>query len=308
MHSINSGSARWNTWLRRGRRPAVRDSGSQRQPVVDRTTLRRTTPQSGRACARAALCNAGRSVLDHDPLRHGRSPRPHVPDRHERHQRSHDGRNGSGNGRVRGRIRAAATRQLRCPARSVTTPVTARVISPNWRRDHGGPRFSGAVSRRTPRDTAPVDHHPAAGLSCGIMVTASHNPPSDNAAKVFWSTGGQLRSPHDAASPGGWSTSMTIRRDPFAGCLPKRTVHFCQDAMQSSLPAGRAGTGFRSRARRSPYLMLFSPLHGVGASSVLPVLPAAGFDNVEVLPRTPKPTVTFPTCRQHCQPGKPGRV
>jgi phosphoglucomutase/phosphomannomutase len=33
--------------------------------------------------------------------------------------------------------------------------------------------------------------------SCGIMVTASHNPPSDNAVKVYWSTGGQVLPPHD---------------------------------------------------------------------------------------------------------------
>src|SRR6188768_3258152 len=34
---------------------------------------------------------------------------------------------------------------------------------------------------------------------CGIMVTASHNPPSDNAVKVYWSTGGQVVPPHDKA-------------------------------------------------------------------------------------------------------------
>ncbi len=34
---------------------------------------------------------------------------------------------------------------------------------------------------------------------CGIMVTASHNPPSDNAVKVYWSTGGQVLPPHDQA-------------------------------------------------------------------------------------------------------------
>ena len=34
---------------------------------------------------------------------------------------------------------------------------------------------------------------------CGIMVTASHNPPCDNAVKVYWSTGGQVLPPHDAA-------------------------------------------------------------------------------------------------------------
>ncbi len=34
---------------------------------------------------------------------------------------------------------------------------------------------------------------------CGIMVTASHNPPSDNAVKVYWSNGAQLIPPHDRA-------------------------------------------------------------------------------------------------------------
>ena len=32
---------------------------------------------------------------------------------------------------------------------------------------------------------------------CGIMVTASHNPPSDNAVKAYWSHGGQLLPPWD---------------------------------------------------------------------------------------------------------------
>ena len=50
--------------------------------------------------------------------------------------------------------------------------------------------------RSTPELSFLVRHKQCA---CGIMVTASHNPPSDNAVKVYWSTGGQVVPPHDKA-------------------------------------------------------------------------------------------------------------
>ena len=52
--------------------------------------------------------------------------------------------------------------------------------------------------RSTPALSVAVRHK---ACSCGIMVTASHNPPSDNAVKAYWSTGGQLLPPHESGGP-----------------------------------------------------------------------------------------------------------
>lgn len=35
------------------------------------------------------------------------------------------------------------------------------------------------------------------GCDVGVVISASHNPPSDNGFKAYWSTGGQVLPPHD---------------------------------------------------------------------------------------------------------------
>ena len=57
---------------------------------------------------------------------------------------------------------------------------------------------------------------------CGIMVTASHNPPSDNAVKVYWSTGGQVLPPHDAAIIQNVMTLREVKTSDFAQALAAR--------------------------------------------------------------------------------------
>jgi phosphoglucomutase/phosphomannomutase len=130
--------------------------------------------------------------------------------------------------------------------------------------------------RSTPELSFAVRH---LHCDCGLMITASHNPPSDNAVKVYWSSGGQILPPHDAAIIERVMRVEEIRRTPFAEALAVEHIVYCQAEVDAEYIAA-----VRSQALPGPrgVKILYSPLHGVGASSVLPVLRADGFTDVEV--------------------------
>ena len=48
--------------------------------------------------------------------------------------------------------------------------------------------------RATPELSFALKH---LGCQCGIVLTASHNPPEYNGYKVYWEDGGQLVPPYD---------------------------------------------------------------------------------------------------------------
>jgi phosphomannomutase len=142
--------------------------------------------------------------------------------------------------------------------------------------------------RSTPELSFTIRHF---GCDCGIMVTASHNPPSDNAVKVYWSNGGQLVPPHDAAVIDAVQNVREIGRVPFDEALSRGQISFVQEeadrafvdaVLRQSLPGPRQ------------MRIVYSPLHGVGTTAVLPVLSAAGFQDVHLFPDHAEPSGDFP--------------
>lgn len=127
--------------------------------------------------------------------------------------------------------------------------------------------------------------------ACGIMISASHNPPSDNAIKVFWSTGGQLNAPHDGEVVRRIEQVGALRRMPFADALAAGNVRFVHAEMDVKYQAAVLTQG---HAGPRELKILYSPLHGVGATSVLPVLAAAGFRDVELYGPHAEPSGDFP--------------
>ncbi|MBC8352605.1 MAG: phospho-sugar mutase [Planctomycetes bacterium] len=132
--------------------------------------------------------------------------------------------------------------------------------------------------------------------SCGIMVTASHNPPSDNAVKVYWSTGGQILPPHDKAIIERVMNVQEIVQAPFDQALADGKVIMCTEEIDAAYIAQVKGERFEGpRDLR----VIFSPLHGVGSSAVCPALEADGFADVEVFADHAKPDGDFPNVPGH---------
>ncbi len=126
---------------------------------------------------------------------------------------------------------------------------------------------------------------------CGIMVTASHNPPSDNAVKVYWSTGGQIVPPHDLAIVQRVMNVGEIQRADFAAAVASGQIMLCQDEIDTAFIENVV-------AQRCPgprdVKIIYSPLHGVGEFAAVPTLQADGFTDIEIFAPHREPNGDFP--------------
>ncbi len=152
--------------------------------------------------------------------------------------------------------------------------------------------------RSTPELSVAVRHK---RCNCGIMVTASHNPPSDNAVKVYGSTGGQLLPPHDTGVIEAVMNVDAIQRRPFGECVAAGAVEFCQDEVDLVYVENVLAQSqlLESDDDDRHISILYSPMHGVGATGVLPTLAGAGFSEVEVFGPHATPDPDFPNVPGH---------
>lgn len=132
--------------------------------------------------------------------------------------------------------------------------------------------------------------------SCGIMVTASHNPPSDNAVKVYWSTGVQVLPPHDREIIERVMTVEDIQKADFEEAVARGDVTLCKEEVDESYFEQVVAQGFGGSRDLK---LIYSPLHGVGGSAVVPVLTRSGFTDVELFGLHAEPNGDFPNVPDH---------
>jgi phosphomannomutase len=123
------------------------------------------------------------------------------------------------------------------------------------------------------------------GVSAGIMVTASHNPPADNGYKVYWSNGAQIVSPHDTG------IASAIAAVPLGVDAPDVEPEAVPpEVRETYLAAVDANRVHRVHSGR----FVYTAMHGVGAELVGITLGRAGHD-VVMVPEQTEPDGRFPT-------------
>jgi phosphoglucomutase/phosphomannomutase len=131
---------------------------------------------------------------------------------------------------------------------------------------------------------------------CGIMVTASHNPPSDNAVKVYWSNGGQLIPPHDRGVIEEVANVQSLNTIDFAQAVRDHRIVLCRDEVDQALLREHLRL---SRPGPRDLKVIYSPLHGVGEFNVRTLLEADGFDALEIYQPHRQPDGDFPNVPDH---------
>jgi len=129
---------------------------------------------------------------------------------------------------------------------------------------------------------------------CGIVLTASHNPPEYNGYKVYWQDGGQLVPPQDE------DIIQEINSVDYASINFEAKEHLIQylgkdidnEFITASIKNGCFDT---SNDARKDLKIVFTSLHGTSIVAIPETLKRAGFSNVNIVKEQEVPNGDFPT-------------
>ena len=148
--------------------------------------------------------------------------------------------------------------------------------------------------RATPELSFALKH---LGCQCGIVLTASHNPPEYNGYKVYWEDGGQLVPPFDGEII---TLINSLEYTDINFSAKEELIHtigkdvddvFINAAVKNgSLEANTPKT-------RENLSVVFTALHGTSITAVPETLKRAGYTNVHLVEAQSIPDGDFPTVK-----------
>lgn len=147
--------------------------------------------------------------------------------------------------------------------------------------------------RPTPELSFAVTH---LNCHCGIVLTASHNPPEYNGYKVYWNDGGQLVPPQDKEVIDEINALKfeDIRFQANENLIQYINKEVDEAFIEKSLKHGSFGT---SKEAKKNLKIVFTSLHGTSIKLNPIVLERAGYTDLHIVKEQAEPNGDFPTVK-----------
>jgi phosphoglucomutase len=145
--------------------------------------------------------------------------------------------------------------------------------------------------RPTPELSFAVRHLNA---QCGIVLTASHNPPEYNGYKVYGKDGGQLVPPHDEA------ISQRILDTAFESIQfdgNPALLQYIDKEIDTAYQKDVLNSALFDKSKNKPLKIVFTPIHGTSITALPQVLEQAGYDKLTIVKEQIEPNGDFPTVK-----------
>ncbi len=134
------------------------------------------------------------------------------------------------------------------------------------------------------------------GCQCGIVLTASHNPPEYNGYKVYWEDGGQLVPPQDneIITEINGLKYADIKFEANTELIQKIDAEIDTVFIEQSVQHGSFAA---TKEAKDNTTIVFTSLHGTSITAVPDTLSKAGYKNVHIVKEQEKPDGNFPTVK-----------
>lgn len=137
------------------------------------------------------------------------------------------------------------------------------------------------------------------GADCGVVLTASHNPPQYNGYKAYGADGGQIISPVDKDVQKlfletGYDVLPANLHELAEKAIPEADL-IEEEIYQSYISRLKKEIFYTNKPKRAR--ILYSPLHGTGGWLFERAFKELGYDLFSVLPEQAKPDGNFPTVK-----------
>jgi phosphoglucomutase len=147
--------------------------------------------------------------------------------------------------------------------------------------------------RPTPELSFAVKH---LGCQCGIVLTASHNPPEYNGYKVYWQDGGQIVPPEDE---GIINVIENLNYNQIKFTANEDLIQYIDTEVdeafiKSTIENASFGTSAEAKENLN---IVFTSLHGTSITLVPDTFAQAGYTNVHIVEEQRVPNGDFPTVK-----------